>query len=38
MASEDSCLVLSDAEGPGIVDEHRTETAVTVARYQADGQ
>ena len=28
--------VLSDAEGRGIVDERRTETADRVARYQAD--
>ena len=32
------CLVLSDAEGLGRVDERRTETADRAARYQADYQ
>ena len=30
------CFVLSDAEGPGIADERRTETASRAVRYQAD--
>ena len=31
-------FILSDAEGPGVADECRTETAVRVARYQEDYQ
>ena len=31
-----ACFVLSDAEGRGVVDERRAETADKVARYQAD--
>ena len=33
-----ACVVLSDAEGRGVVDERRTEKADRVARYQADWQ
>ena len=31
-----ACFVLSDARGLGIVDERSAETAVRIARYQAD--
>ena len=31
-----ACFALSDAKGLGTADERRTETAVWVARYQAD--
>ena len=30
------CFDLSDAGGPGIVDERRTKTAARVARYRAE--
>jgi len=33
-----TCFVLSDAEGPGIVNQRWTEAADRVARYQADQQ
>ena len=33
-----ACFVLSEAEGLSVVDERRAETAISVARYQADSE